>query len=135
MVIAAVPGDRARTRLRYVDMARISLLRDIVDSHMDFSVEQWVSIDEETRLFMPDTILELGRGYGNSTCMFVDVAHALGERVISVSNDSSWDVRTKPRLRPVVGDDWFGPLRLIHGDIRRVRFAPLLRGSKRTLVF
>jgi methyltransferase family protein len=48
----------------------------------------------------PDLITELGRGYGNSTCLF---AHAVVQnargRLVSFDLDPHWEERTLPKLR------------------------------------
>jgi hypothetical protein len=37
---------------------------------LDLPIENWSELHEHTVAFRPDLVLELGRGYGNSTCVF-----------------------------------------------------------------
>lgn len=106
-----------------------------VGSPTDFSVSQWQAIARFTRRFTPDLILELGRGYGNSTCMFTSVANRLPScRVVSVSLGNGWE-RTLPRIEPLVPRGWLDCLDVIEADITAFDFAPVLRDAKRPLVF
>jgi hypothetical protein len=79
-------------------------------------------------------ILEMGRGYGNSTALFLEVAQQLGGcRVLSLCNSKYWDEHTRPRLAQELEPSWFAA-----GEIRQVdilRTAVDLEGSERCLVF
>jgi cephalosporin hydroxylase len=110
----------------------------LVDSPpFDLPVENWSDLYELTLAFRPDLILELGRGYGNSTCVFTEAASALGCRVVSVGFDSehAWEKRSAPRLEDIVDAEWFAPLTVLQDDITTLDFQMLLAGSERTLVF
>jgi hypothetical protein len=87
--------------------------------------------------FQPDLILELGRGYGNSTCVFTEAAHRLPNpcHVISLGDCATWDHKTIPRLRSVADEDWFRPLEAPIGDILAFDFEKALAGKKRVLIF
>jgi hypothetical protein len=65
-------------------------------------------------------IVEVGRGYGNSTVVLTEVAHTLGVQVVSVDSDDQprFESVTWPKLQPVVGDEWRLPLEVIHSDLR-----------------
>lgn len=63
------------------------------------------------------SIIELGRGMGNSTAAFTE-AIAPGGRVLSLCRSRSWDSETLPRLRPLVDEAWLSRL-----DVRRVDIA------------
>jgi hypothetical protein len=84
-------------------------------------------------------ILELGRGFGNSTCAFTEAANILGAathtRVLSLCNSVEWDTTTVPALRSVVTDDWFAPLEAIRTDLLAFDYRQHLSGAKRVLLF
>lgn len=104
---------------------------------LDFPIENWSELYDLSVAFRPDVVLELGRGWGNSTCVFTEAAHLVGCRVLSIGFDSEhmWETRSAPRLERVVDANWFAPLTVLHDDITSLDFAPLLVGSSRTLVF
>jgi hypothetical protein len=76
-------------------------------------------------------VLKLGRGYGNSTCVFTEAAHSVGCRVVSIGFDSerAWETQTAPRLADLVDESWFAPLTVVQDDITTLDFRPLLEGS------
>jgi cephalosporin hydroxylase len=100
-------------------------------------IENWLELHDLTVAFRPDVVLELGRGYGNSTCVFTEAAHSVSCRVVSIGFDSerAWETQTAPRLADVVDENWFAPLTVVQDDITTLDFRPLLEGSSRTLVF
>jgi cephalosporin hydroxylase len=117
---------------------RFKLMHRLVDSPaLDLPIENWLELHDLTVAFRPDLVLELGRGYGNSTCVFTEAAHSVGCRVVSLGFDSerAWETETAPRLAEVVEANWFEPLTVVQDDITRLDFRPLLEGSSRTLVF
>jgi hypothetical protein len=99
---------------------RFATLRELVDSPGDLFLDQWLRLYERALAAEPDLMIEVGRGYGNSTVVLTDAAHALHARVISVGDDMvyGWAKRTRPRLSTVVDDDWFEPLTVVQGDVR-----------------
>jgi len=85
--------------------------------------------------FRPDLILELGRGYGNSTCDFTEVANLLGTtRVLSLDQYNNWN-RTAGRLRGFVQRSWFHRLQALETNILTFNFKEVLAGSRRVLLF
>jgi hypothetical protein len=117
---------------------RFEQLHSLVGSPaLDLPLEDWVQLYELSCAFRPDLVLELGRGYGNSTCIFTEAAHEIPCRVISIGFDSeqAWETRTAPRLLPAVGAAWFEPLRVLQEDLTKVDYRPLLDGCNRALVF
>jgi predicted O-methyltransferase YrrM len=129
----------ARTRDATVSAAeRFELMHQLVDSpKFDLPIENWQELYELTTEFRPDLILELGRGWGNSTCVFTEAANRLGCRCVSVGFDSehAWKTRTAPRLRRIVGRSWFSPLTVLQDDITTLDFGPFLGGSASTFVY
>src|SRR5262245_11761318 len=73
---------------------RIEQLIDVVGHANEFSPYQWAQLTALALEFQPDCILEIGSGWGNSTCAFVDAANQLGSqscRVISLDNRTATD--------------------------------------------
>jgi hypothetical protein len=116
---------------------RMHALSGAVDHPTDFTLFQFAQLTALALEFKPDLILELGRGFGNSTCAFTEAANRLPApcRVVSLCDCASWQDSTLPRLRAVVNDDWFRPLRALQADIVQFDFEPILDPSKRILIF
>jgi hypothetical protein len=120
------------------DAAHIGRLRKAVAWPGDLSSGQWFQLYASTLSFEPGLVLELGRGYGNSTTAFTAAATKLPTtRVVSVGYDSGevWSNQTAPRLRRIVGDDFFARLDIHHTDIRDVDFRDLIGDEKRVLLW
>jgi hypothetical protein len=116
---------------------RFHALQAAVNSASDLSAFQWGQLAAFGLEFAPDLILELGRGYGNSTCVFLEVAHALAphSRVLSLCNTDFWSRQVRPRLRPLAGDEWLGTLQALETDILTFDYERALSGFERVLVF
>jgi hypothetical protein len=116
---------------------RLLSLWRTVGHPVDMTAFQFAQLFALALEFEPDLILELGRGFGNSTCAFTEAAHHLPHpcRVVSLGDCASWDHKTVPLLRTVVDDNWFRPLEAPIGDILAVDFEKVLSGAKRVLIF
>lgn len=116
---------------------RLLTLWRTVGSPVDLSGFQIAQLFTLALEFQPDLIIELGRGYGNSTCVFTEAAHRLSNpcQVISLGDCATWDHKTVPRLRAVTDEDWFRPLEAPIGDILAFDFEKALAGKKRVLIF
>jgi cephalosporin hydroxylase len=135
---AAQRQARFRDNEARVSVERFKSMYRLVDSPpFDLPFESWFDLYELVIAFQPDLVLELGRGWGNSTCVLTEAANLGGFRVVSVSFDSehAWETRTARRLEQVVERDWFVPLTVLHDDIRTLDFQPLVAGSPRVFVF
>lgn len=117
--------------------AEFGLLRDLVASHRDLQLEEWYALHDLVMRFRPDLILELGRGYGNSTVVLVDAANQVRARVVSVGNDvpPAWENETRPKIQPRLGNRWFEPLTVLQGQIEDTDLGPWLLGSRRSVLF
>jgi hypothetical protein len=102
---------------------RFVTLRELVGAPGDLFLEQWLRLYDRAVAARPDVLIEVGRGYGNSTVVLTEAAHALQARVISVGDDMvyGWASRTSSRLLSVLDEDWFRPLTVIQGDVRDFR--------------
>src|SRR5215471_9029298 len=57
---------------------KIKTLSAAIGRPTDLTPPQWAQIMAFAQEFRPDLIVELGRGMGNSTALFTEVAHHLG---------------------------------------------------------
>lgn len=117
---------------------RILSLHSAVASPESMSLGQFGQILAFTLEFQPDLIVELGRGNGNSTCLFTEAANQLGPakcRVVSLCRSPSWSPNPPPAIASVVPEGWFAPLTTLQGDIRDFDYKSILGGSKRVLLF
>lgn len=55
------------------NLDRWTWLIDTMQRPGDLAPHQWISLAAFALDFQPDLIIELGRGYGNSTAMFLEV--------------------------------------------------------------
>lgn len=109
-----------------------------VDAPGSLSPQQWSQMLAVGLEFQPDLILEMGRHYGNSTCVFTEVANALGpdkcRGVISLCLMDVFQKDTLPKLQGIVDEAWFKPLTTLVQDILTYDFEKALKGAKRVLV-
>jgi hypothetical protein len=117
---------------------RIRALLAAVGRPGDFAGFQWAQVMAFALEFQPDLILELGRGYGNSTCCFLEVARLLGPvhscRLVSICLSAHWQANTLPRLQPLCPPDWFAPGTFMRRDILGCDVGPELQACQRCLV-
>src|SRR5262245_51478983 len=89
---------------------RLRRLIEAVGRPTDLSPFQWAQLFAFALEFGPDLIIELGRGWGNSTCCFLEAARILRRqqpcKLLSLSLDDAWVVRTRPRLQGIATPDW-----------------------------
>jgi hypothetical protein len=99
---------------------RFALLADRVAAPNDLPLDQWYGLYERAVASGADLLLEVGRGYGNSTVVLTEAAHATRARVVSVGFDEppAFESITWPKLQPIVGDAWRAPLTVVQADVR-----------------
>jgi len=116
---------------------RIVALSRAVGRASDLSLCQFAQLLASAVDFAPDTIVELGRGLGNSTCAFTEASNLLGGgcRVLSLCNTSDWEKVTKPKVKEIVPKAWFAPLEAVEANILTYRFDRALSGARRVLLF
>ena len=120
------------------NVKRIQSLSSLVSAPSDLNTGQWTQLYAMALEFRPDLIVDLGRGYGNSACLFTEAAHSLGAtRVVSIGfrDDHAWAARTEPALRNALPSAWFDPLTIIEQDVRRIDFGVVYGAYQRVLVF
>ena len=118
---------------------RILALAEAVDRKTDLWPVQWAQIMAAALEFKPDLILELGRGKGNSTCAFTEVANQLRNEgancnVVSLCISDDWENVTQWGVLQEVDEEWFRPLKALKGNILTFDYDSILKGVKRCLV-
>ena len=115
---------------------RIRALHEAVGDPNSLSLSQWVHFHALALEYKPDLIVEIGRGYGNSTTAFVEAVHGIGgaTRVFSVCFADCWDRETVPKLRRFLDRAWFAPLDAPTRDIREIDFARVVGRAQRVLL-
>lgn len=117
---------------------RLRALFDMVESSKELWPYQWAQLLAMTLEFRPDLVIELGRGWGNSTCVFTEAVNQLGpegRRVVSVCLSDGWETRTRDRVGRLVTPEWFAPLQARRSDILAVDYPALACEAERVLVF
>ncbi len=117
---------------------RILALSKAVNRPSDLLPYQMAQLMAFAMEFAPDIILELGRGVGNSTCAFTQVAEWLKPHecnVLSLCLSDDWTRKTVPRLRKIVSEKWFQPLQALQSDILTFNYKTVLSDYNKILVF
>lgn len=116
--------------------AILERILQLVDEPTNLTLLQAFQLYAIAREFKPDLIVEVGRGQGNSTCIFaqalVDASHG---RLISFDLERLWHDRTVPRLQ---GSELASLLTGIDARVENVRsvdFAAIVGDSQKVLVF
>lgn len=117
---------------------RLRQLQRIVNWPGDMPLASGIHLYAFCLEFAPELIVELGRGYGNSTCIFTEAANRLKTtKVVSVGYDGErcWSTRTAPALRNFASTDWFQPLEIIEQDALKTDFAKIFSKFTSILFF
>ncbi len=121
----------------YVETAarRLEPLVRLIDAPDELAFSDWLMLYALAMQHRPGHIVEIGRGFGSSTCVFVEVAHALGADVTSYDLAGGRWAATLPRAIQAMGEGWLARLTLAGGDFTQVRPEEVLPGEGRTLLF
>ena len=117
---------------------RLRQLCEAVNRPIDLEFHEWFKLYALVLEFSPDLIIELGRGYGNSTCIFTEAVNKSGKgEVVSIGYDSEhcWEQKTIPSLQNLVSPQWHDKLTIIHKDIMKIDFTEIIQPAKRVLLF
>jgi hypothetical protein len=117
------------------DAATLRRLIAAVNWTNDLASPQWAQWYSVALGFAPDLILELGRGYGNSTALFGEAAWRLGHtKVVSLCNSGEWASVVSPKIVPVVDRAWFANIDARRVDILSADYADIIANHQRVLV-
>lgn len=115
----------------------IQALGVAVGDTSSLNLYQWAQLMCAFWGFKPDVVLELGRGWGNSTCAFLEAIHASGSKakLVSLCLSNDWRKHTRPKIAGMVPVGWFAPLEAHEADILTFNYAECLKGFSRVMVF
>lgn len=117
------------------DAGRLRQLIAAVNWPNDLGPAQWAQWYSVALGFAPDLIVELGRGFGNSTAAFAQAAWRLGRtRVVSLCQTGDWTATVAPKIARVVERDWFRAVDARRADILSVDYARLIGEHRRVLL-
>jgi hypothetical protein len=117
---------------------RLTLERilELVDEPSNLTILQALQFYAICMDFRPSLIIEIGRGRGNSTCVFAQaVADASHGRIVSFDLERLWNDDTVPRLQQ---SELSALLTVIDARIQNVKsvdFSTIVGDSRRVLVF
>jgi hypothetical protein len=105
----------------------------------DFIRQQWLQLVSAVYDFKPDLIIELGRGYGNSTCamaMAIKMLRPSPCRLLSLCLATSFVEISKPHLDATLPDkSLLSSVEALNEDIARFDFSSHLAKAQRVFVF
>jgi hypothetical protein len=101
----------------------------------DLAPAQWAQWYSVALGFAPDLIIELGRGYGNSTALFAQAASRLGRtKIVSLCLSAEWTSAVAPRIARVVDAEWFATVDARRTDILAADYQEIIGEHQRVLV-
>lgn len=118
--------------------SRLEELILAVDHPGDLHLYQWAQLGAAALEFKPDLIIELGRGRGNSTCLFTEVAHSLGPqpcKVLSLCLSDDWERITLPKISPFISREWLSHVEIHRANIGDFDFSSWISKAERVMLF
>ena len=139
-VARAIWDNRQRLKQALPELHAVrTALQTATGGPRDFVQQQWLQLVSVVYAFKPDLIIELGRGYGNSTCSMALAAKMLQPqpcRILSLCLSDSFDTVSRPHLDAELRDQsLFAPLDARTYDISTHDFAADVAAAKRVFVF
>ena len=114
---------------------RLQALSEAVGWQNDLQLYGWGQWFVAALEFQPDLIVELGRGRGNSTCVFTEAANQLGNcQVVSLCLSEDWHQEVSPKVASLVAPEWFEHLDAQVGNMLKVDFKALFENKQRVLL-
>lgn len=131
---SALWHQRAAVKTRKTKLTNFA---KVINHQLDFSLAEYAQLFALTLEFQPTLIIELGRGWGNSTAVLTEAANKLPmvRKVISVCLSDNWQKSTVKKISPFVEKDWFAKLDMQKGNILESSFHKLIKPSDRVLLF
>jgi Cephalosporin hydroxylase len=115
---------------------QLDQIRSLVDEPGNLTVLQGLQLYALALEYRPDIIIELGRGYGNSACVFASAIIANGHgRLVSFDLDTLWHKLTVPKLHASSLATLAPLVDARTQDIATVDFKQLTRDAQKILVF
>ena len=118
-------------------------VRDVLEQAMggpqDFLRQQWLQLTSVVYDFKPDLIIELGRGYGNSTCAMAVAAKMLRPNpcsILSLCLSNVFNSICRPHLSANLSDpSLLEAITPLEADILKYDFEPAITSAKRIFIF
>lgn len=116
---------------------RLEDLAKAINRIGDSGISQYAQLYSMVLEFKPTIIIELGRGYGNSTAVFTQAANQLKEtrKVISFCLSNDWQTCSVPRIFKIVEKDWFSKLEVRNENILDVNINDYFTKNDSVLFF
>jgi len=110
---------------------RLRALATAADDPTSLNRPQWAQLFAVAAALKPGLIIEIGRGFGNSTCAFAEAAAAVGSdtRVLSLCRSRGWS-RTAKRIESLVDERWLARLDIRTGDITAFDFTETVQQTQ-----
>ena len=126
------------------DAAVLRALIGAVGWPNDLTPAQWTQWYSLVLGFAPDLIIELGRGYGNSTALFAQAAWRLRRmkaawrlgrmKIVSLCLTGEWASIAAPRIAKLVDPAWFASVDARRTDILSADYGEIIANHQRVLV-
>jgi hypothetical protein len=103
----------------------------------DFIRQQWLQLVSVVYAFKPQLIIELGRGYGNSSCAMAMAARMLAPQpcpILSLCQSNSFQFVSRPHVGPLFSE-LLDPIEARICDIRGRDFTADVGAAERVFVF
>lgn len=116
-----------------------SVLQQAMGGPRDFVRQQWLQVASVIYDFKPDLIIELGRGYGNSTCASAVAAKMLLPqpcRIVSLCLSDAFNQVSRPHLMAHLPDPgMLAAVETLECDILAYDFEPTIASAERVFIF
>ncbi len=91
---------------------RLEKLAKTINRITDLGISQYAQLYAITLQFKPSLIIELGRGWGNSTAIFTQAANQLPQtrKVLSICLSNDWQQHISGKISQIVEPEWFDKL-------------------------
>jgi hypothetical protein len=115
---------------------RLLLIAQNIDYSNDLYLVEYAQLFTITLQYKPDLIIEVGRGYGNSTAVFTEAANQISNtQVISICLTDDWQKEIVPKITGIVPKNWFHNLDILTANILDIKFKRLLKNKQKIIIF
>ena len=110
-----------------------AFLKALLDcSHMVMQPEDYATIFATVLEYKPDLVIEVGRNFGNTTCILTEAVQSLpGTTVLSICLTNHWESTTLPAIKSLTSADWLRRLDARVMNVMDLDIAEVLKGKRR----